>query len=368
MRAQADEPASHLEQNRLDVDDLSFVHQWLANIAASNDAQLFSASEDLRLEIFDTRLEASVRRKQGECSDICRRSTALRFSDVCFHLPRLGTGLIFGAARAEGRRAALRLKGTAMKVVIDESGDEGTSGRGTRWLAFGSAFIPNSALNGIRDAIQEAAARVNRRRPFVHFSRLSHQNKRGVLGICCRCSWECALVPTDTTKILEGSHLRIPEFQFNYALRYAIERATQFAEFKDEPISELVIERRRNLSASGLSRYLKRIRRAGDPRIRWNFLEAGAIKIRSKKNEPLLSLADSLAHSIFRALEPDRQWGQIEPSYVLQLREKLWGGIGTQRAILGNGLVLMPTSEFRQFVEEYAWLREIAAEKVAPLR
>lgn len=234
-----------------------------------------------------------------------------------------------------------------MNVYIDESGDEGTQGKGSRWLVFGCAIVPSSISAQTEKVVYSAIDSCRTSKKYVHFAGLDHASKKGILAILNSCGWLGIVVASDTTKINPGSHLSKPTVQYNYALRYAIERLTKYAAKLGEPIDEIVIEKRRNFRLADFKQYLNKLKSKKDSFIKWDFIDIQNIKVQVKDQEPKLSLADGLAHAVYKALEPDGWWGHYELAYIELLRERLLN------------LTLMPTSIQRVFIEEYPWLQDI---------
>lgn len=234
-----------------------------------------------------------------------------------------------------------------MYVYIDESGDEGTSGNGSRWLVFGCVVLPSAMYTQAEAVVNSAMVSCRPGKQYIHFAGLDHASKKGTLIILKSCDWLGIVVASDTTKIKPGSYLAKPTFQYNYPLRYAIERLTKYAEKLKEPIDKIVIEKRRNFKLDDFKQYLNKLKLKKDPDIRWDFIDIQSIEVQGKFQEPKLCLADALAHALFKALEPDHWWGHYELAYMELIKERL------------HSLTLMPTSEQKIFKEEYSWLQNI---------
>jgi hypothetical protein len=166
--------------------------------------------------------------------------------------------------------------------------------------------------------------------------------------------WIGVAVASDTTQVRSGSMLRKPSYQYNYALRYALERVSRLAASFSEPV-EVVIEKRRNFDLADFQRYMKLLKSRGDQNFDWNFFSPEDIRVEEKTTCTELCVADALAHGLFRAVEPDRKWKTLEPTYFQALRPKLWS---KQGQLLGTGLTMMPKSAFGTFLQEYEWLQE----------
>jgi hypothetical protein len=101
-------------------------------------------------------------------------------------------------------------------AYIDDSGDEGTQGRGSRWLVFGCAMVSDNELAATRQVAQAACAALGGRRPrWIHFKDMSHDDKHGVIEILKKGAWEGVIVASDTTQA--QSMLTKSRYQYNYA-------------------------------------------------------------------------------------------------------------------------------------------------------
>jgi hypothetical protein len=233
-----------------------------------------------------------------------------------------------------------------MEAYIDESGDEGTGGRGSRWLVFGCAMASASELPLLASTVDAASAilghRSGRGRRRIHFRRLAHHDKRGVLKFLAIADWLAIIVASDTTSITPGSYLVRPEYQYNYALRYVIERVSQRAEEIREAAS-IYIDSRRNFDLQRFRTYMILLKNRGAPRIRWQYVDPGRIYTATHAQRPNLALADGLAHAGFKALEPDEWWGHNELAYLDEVKGRLWRGPAAANRIHDYGFVLMPT-------------------------
>ena len=256
-----------------------------------------------------------------------------------------------------------------MEVYIDESGDEGTKGAGTRWLVFGCVIVQYSELpevvRGVNTCVQIASKAQTVPRP-LHFKKLTHADKRGATRIFADSSWDGVVVASDTTKILPGSALSKPKFQYNYPLRYVIERVSWKAK-EVRRIPTIYIENRRNFDLADFKRYMRLLKSRKDERFEWDYLDLDRIFVSTRNQKPALCVADGLAHAMFKAVEPDPWWGHHETTYLETLLRRLWCGsqAAGHNGLFDCGLVMMPTTAWGQFVQQYPWLPELRGKVVA---
>lgn len=248
-----------------------------------------------------------------------------------------------------------------MLAYIDESGDPGTRGHGSRWLVLAAAMIADADELATRAAVEQALKKAHGgRRPILHFTEMSHDDKRGSIELLKQAPWTGTIVAADTTKVHPDSRLVEPRFQYNYVARYVVERISARATELGEPAT-IHFECGRHLHLPDFRQYIARLIEQGRPEINPAVVAPDRIHQLAKKDDPLLSLADALAHGAYRALEPHRKWGLYEPAYLDALIPKLSRGpMGARQSLRRWGLVLMPTALWHsEFVRDYPWLREL---------
>ena len=223
-------------------------------------------------------------------------------------------------------------------------------------------MVPTSVEGSVDSVIHAALSTPTlKNRTHIHFKNLTHPAKKGILNLLKQAAWQGLIVASDTTKPYATSRLTIPEYQYNYALRYVVERVTRYAAAIGEPIDEIAIEDRRNFDIDAFRAYLNKLRARSDGHFEWPMLDVARVVVKKKAQEPRLCLADGLAHAAFKALEPDRAWGHYEMSYLELVLDKLWQG-PKGREVHNNGLVLMPTAQWGSFVGEYPWLLRLQSQ------
>ena len=243
-----------------------------------------------------------------------------------------------------------------MIAYVDESGDTGTRGRGSRWFVLGCAVALDADAAAAREALVEGAAIAGQPEPSrLHFTSLSHDNKMGVIQLLADAPWTGIVVASDTTKIHPRSPLANPAHHYNYVARYVVERISRLAEEADEPASAL-FEHRKGVNFPQFRDYIGFLSERGERRVNPSYLPVERMRQLSKGDDSLLCIADGLAYACFRALEPDRKWKRTERSYLDALRPRLWRGPISDPDVHKWGMTLMPTPMRDSFVEEHPWI------------
>ena len=244
-----------------------------------------------------------------------------------------------------------------MIAYIDEAGDIGTGGRGTRWFVFGCVMVADANVDKMRAWVDAAQYLVGK--DSLHFNELTHDDKLGVIGFLQDAPYAGVIVATDTTKIKRGSQLANPFVQHNYAARYVVERISRYAKELGEQAT-IYFEHLRGFDYAGFDGYMTYlINNPNEPRLDPEYISPGRISRMQKDDDSLLCVADGLAHAAFRALEPQRRWRHYETSYIDRFLSSLWRGPASDENIRTWGVVLMPTPLRIQFEQEHPWLRDL---------
>ena len=248
-----------------------------------------------------------------------------------------------------------------MKAYIDESGDEGTIDKGSRWLLFGCAMVADADVDATRGVVQLASTVAkNKRDPkALHFKDMPHDDKRGIISIITDGPWVGTIVASDTTKAYPGSWLAKPTYQYNYAARFVIERISKRATALKEPAT-IYFENRRNFDLEAFRNYIDLLLERKDPRLNAEWISPERIHVMNKGIDECLCIADGLANAAYKALEPHRTWGSFETAYLEGFKLSLWRGPPGETNLYEWGFVLMPTSTFEVFVKEYPWIINLA--------
>lgn len=240
-----------------------------------------------------------------------------------------------------------------MHVFVDASGDSGTQGKGERWLV-----IAGVADTGAPGALDARLADVRRRSPYpddrpVHFASRPHMFKRGALEAICQEEWTAFVVASETTEIRANSALglAVPQTHYNYALKYVLERASQLAAIAGEPL-EFTIEEYGGFSLDSFLTYLRRAKRSSRiDLMEWSVVDESRINVVAKDEEHRPSVADGVAHAVFRALTPEGPFDVLEDAYLRIIGDHLWRWRGG--SALRRGFTFMPTSLEDALLKEY---------------
>lgn len=240
-----------------------------------------------------------------------------------------------------------------MKVYIDESGDPGTRGAGTRWLLFGAVVLRDNDVEQVSSVLDTVSGLVSDGKR-LHFSDMkSHISKKGAYKYLSYMDWTGIVVASDTTMARNDKGLGEPTKAFNYPLRYLLMRISWLAKLRGEVPDIYFDDRHYRFNLPAFKDYMARFR--GDGAFEWDYLDMDRFSLAKSDTQPPICLADGLAHAAFNALQPDRH-GNHEMSYLDFWKARLWRRPG---AITRNGFAMLPLSEAATFKAEYPWLESL---------
>jgi hypothetical protein len=249
-----------------------------------------------------------------------------------------------------------------LRAFIDESGDLGTGGGGTRWFTYAAVCIRDSDGHRMRADFADLLVKTKGRR-MVHFADWLHEERVMALNHWRGKPWVGIAASSDTTKIPSGrTALNDPLHHGRYVLRYVLERVSQYAASCGESC-RVTIETG-PIKPDGLEEYLAALRfkdsQPGAPPslMRWEFLSG--IDFARKEEEHLLGMSDALSHSLQRVLEPHKRSGTTETAYMYKVATNLWRGTYEyDQRVIPNGWVFMPTPLTAEFLQEYWMIKDL---------
>jgi len=222
-------------------------------------------------------------------------------------------------------------------AYIDESGDEGIGGKGTKWFII-TALIANqreaaelgSTYHRIKQRINLGAEKI------LHWSELSHLRKKAVTEELANNNFSICSVLVDTQHqdIVNTSPKLKGRRLYFYTFRRLVERITWYCDDKGCKV-RLYPENKGGIKYEELNGYLNYIQSQPDCQIRKSCILG--VKPKSKSQSNLLQLADCVCGVVQNAVE--HKYSVIEDSYLLTLKDKLYRRSGK---VFGYGLKFMP--------------------------
>ena len=238
-----------------------------------------------------------------------------------------------------------------MHAYIDESGDPGTYGKGSRWLVFGCVMVAESDVARVDSGVQAVRNRANPQSgKHLHFRDLSHDDKVGALNLLGEMPWTGIVVASDTTR----TQVTDPQLLYDVTATHMIEKVLAHAKELSES-AHINFERSRVLRIDRLRSLARLMATTGNLSLLPGTTPSYQLEELRKGHAHGLDIADGVAHAAFRALEPNQKWGHYEPRYLDIVAPRLWKG-PSGAGLEGWGLALTPTELAEDFWEEYPWL------------
>ena len=249
------------------------------------------------------------------------------------------------------------------RCFIDESGDEGIGTGGTRWFILGAIIIDNSIELKTSEVIPRIKTTLGRDLKIpLHWTKIRNHDKR--LYICSELlkeKWVFSCVVTDKTHPFIKQAQGLPE-KWNlyfYSTRLLLERLSWYARDNGGGKAKLIFEKRTNMDYKVLDDYLLYLRRWMPPlNIAWDNLDWQNIEIIPKEKSRMLQISDQVCSALSDGLEYS-PLGNIEPRYILQLKDRFYRRGSGKNSLFSYGLKFLHIKGdvIAQHGNEYEWLK-----------
>ena len=241
---------------------------------------------------------------------------------------------------------------------MDESGDEGTGGKGTRWFVITALITSQEEATALGYTYHRIKQRINLGADKVlHWSELNHPRKKAVaeelanndLSICS------VLVDTQHQDIVNTSPKLKGRRLYFYTFRRLVERVTWYCDDKGCKV-RLYPENKGGIKYEELNGYLDYIQSQPDCEIRKGCILG--VKPKAKFQSNLIQLADCVCGAVYDAVEY-KKYDVLEDSYLLMLKDKLYR---RDSKLFGYGIKFMPHKNKlvpQLLAGTYKWLNSI---------
>jgi len=243
-------------------------------------------------------------------------------------------------------------------AYIDESGDDGLSGRyrepgvqggSSHWLSIGAVVWRFSRdLDAVQWAKEIAAQMPQQKRSkTLHFSAMDHPQRIMAINGICRRPMRMISIIANKPSIPEGIYSQKNQL-YHYMSRYLIERLSWLCRDMRPNVPEgdgrlkIVFARRGGMSTDDFKAYLYRLRAADDLdiQIHWPVLDIEGIEAHDQPARFGLQMADIAVSGLTWALEPD-YYGNCEPRFARALKPIIYCRSGNY---LSCGAKLVPSA------------------------
>jgi hypothetical protein len=241
-------------------------------------------------------------------------------------------------------------------AYIDESGDEGIGGRGTKWFVITALIASQEEASALGHTYHRIKQRINLDTDKVlHWSELSHPRKKAIVEELANHDFSICSVLVDTQhQDIVNTSLKLGGRLYFYTFRRLVERITWYCDDKGYKV-RLYPENKAGIKYEELNGYLNYIQSQPDCEIRKGCILGVRPKAKSQSN--LVQLADCVCGAVYSAVE--YKYGVIEDSYLLMLKDKLYSRGGK---VFGYGIKFMPHKSkliSQLLAGTYKWLNSI---------
>lgn len=248
-----------------------------------------------------------------------------------------------------------------LRGLVDESGDAGVGGKGSRWLVI-ALVLDLGAPGELADCLAGIREVAQRQRAVLHFAGMkSAERKLAAYQMLAAAPISTIIVAVDTTVISPDYPLDHPGRLYRYGLRLALERASVAAAASGRPL-QVTVEDSNYLDLEPFRTQLEGLRATPDATpdtpsaMRWDAFDPTDIAVAGKDEEFLLGAADGAAHAFYRAIEPAFAGDPTAAMFADILFPTLWRGPDDAR-VLRNGFAFVPPSMAHAYLNEIESLR-----------
>lgn len=234
---------------------------------------------------------------------------------------------------------------SSFRVYIDESGDEGFSIKSTAWFVL-AAVMTRTATDMASVSVLDKVRTTLGMKPHahVHFRDLTHDKRTAyVRTISPGPIRACAVLIHKRSMTQPEVFTANKKMLYPYACRYLLERVSWFCaghrrQHEGDGSADTVFAHRRTTSYSGFKDYLDLLK-GRETSINWGVIKSDQVTARPAPSMMGLQLADAVASSFFKAVEPNA-YGHVETGYVSALRPIMYQHTNKKR--LSYGVKLWP--------------------------
>lgn len=251
------------------------------------------------------------------------------------------------------------LQRTPYVVYVDEAGDRGWGGRSSPVFALSAVIVKQADDRALREMLDAVNGAMNQPPGRVlHWAEniREHSDRKMV-------ATRLAGLPATFVNIVlckdsllgSGTKLSDPEAQYNYLVRYLLERVSWYVDQKFG-LATLRFAHVRRFKYQNLYDYLDYLPYVHGCTIRWSALKNGQRPhIEQPHQRRGLQVADMLAGSVYAAVRPDRH-GEQEPEYLRRVSSRLWTGRTNKLSTYGLKVV---SGSGHDCADHFDWLADL---------
>lgn len=233
-------------------------------------------------------------------------------------------------------------------LLVDESGEPGLhkvrsadKDGASPYMTFGAVMIPNSERDVLEARLTKLTKRIGKK--DLHCSKLRHEQKVFFAKeiVQHRLRFFGAVSYKKTLDQYKEDISADDKRYYNKCAQYLLERVGWFLETRNIDKSDVdIVFERRNSDYDMMRNFLRVVQ--GNPLRQMSkkliHLNVSAIEPKTKTEEPLLQIADLVAHALFKCVDKhEDNFGIVETRYLREIASKFFGDPKDNR-ILGAGI------------------------------
>jgi uncharacterized protein DUF3800 len=226
-----------------------------------------------------------------------------------------------------------------LHAFIDESGDEGVSGKSSPWLSLGGLIVLERDVHGSKSYLADGVGRIytGKKVPaHVHFHKItSHSMRKALLQMLCGLNFNAIVVASRKDAFHPDAlrDLKCPKL-YNYMARYLLERISWYGRDRNLRVN-VTFASRSEVPWDAFAEYVNKLRDQ-PTQIAFDYI-AGLTNIPANTNS-LVQSADWITSGVTCGLNPD-ECGDVETCYA----EILWGKFWMRgKNLWSYGLKILP--------------------------
>jgi len=225
---------------------------------------------------------------------------------------------------------------TRFTLYIDESGEAGiekvrtaNSGGASPYMTLGAVLIPNQSRVGATKALEKLKDDIGKKRlhcaelkhyQILHYARSVAVRNLRLFGVISR----KGTLGKYKADISDDSSM-----YYNKCAQYLLERVGWFMEARDVPRDNVdIVFEKANIDYDMMKNLIRKCQRNPKHRNTKRLLniDVDRIVVRKKAEEPLLQIADLVAHSLYKCVDKsDKNHGIPEARYLRELGPRFFG-------------------------------------------
>lgn len=233
-------------------------------------------------------------------------------------------------------------------IFVDESGEAGiekirsdSSKGASPYMTLGASLICNSSRKSIEDALEGVISDFGKNSlhcsqlkhyQILHFIRKITQQKIRLFGVISR---------KETLGLYKDAISDDSKMYYNKCAQYLLERVGWFMESRKIPPENLdIVFEEANVDYGKMRNLLRacQLKPMHENTKKLQNIEISNIYAKKKSEEPLLQMADLVAHALYKCVDKQAQnFGIPEPRYLRELAPRFFGHPETH-AVIGAGL------------------------------